>query len=224
MIQRVELPLALVIYGALFAVSLLTADGRWPSLFVFTKPATTLSLLLVTGLPTSDRFGVLVVGALLLSALGDTALLHEGRGFFITGLCLFLCAHASYTVAFLAGGGRAPWMSPALAGVGIFVLASIWLLYQIWPGIERGLRGPVALYATAITVMVGAGYLVLAGPWPDKISIPLAAGAVSFYLSDALLAWTHFRQALPQQQTLNLALYWSGQLGIAVAAHHVVAG
>ncbi|HEY0715835.1 MAG TPA: hypothetical protein VGF45_24335, partial [Polyangia bacterium] len=75
-----ELPLALLIYGALFAVSLITADGRWPTVFVFTKPATTLSLLLVTGLPANARFGVLVVGGLLLSALGDTALLHEGRG------------------------------------------------------------------------------------------------------------------------------------------------
>jgi uncharacterized membrane protein YhhN len=220
----VELPLALVIYGALFAVALLTADGRWPWLFLFAKPATTLSLLLVTGLPASDRFGVLVVGALLLSALGDTALLHEGRGFFIAGLILFLFAHAAYTAAFLLGGGRGPWVSHGLVGLVVFGLASIWLVRHLWPGIERSLRMPVALYATAITLMVAGGYVVLAGPWPDYITIPLAAGAVSFYLSDALLAWTQFRQPLPQQQTLNLGLYWTGQLGIAVAARFVVGG
>ncbi|HEY0707856.1 MAG TPA: lysoplasmalogenase [Polyangia bacterium] len=219
-----ELFLPLLTYGVLFAVSLITADGRWPSLFVFTKPATTLSLLLVTGLPANDRFGVLVVGAILLSALGDTALLHEGRGFFVTGLLLFLCAHGSYTFAFLSGGGRAPWASSALVGGAIFFAATGWLLYQIWPGIERGLRFPVMVYGLAITVMVSAAYLVLAGPWPDYISVPLAAGAVSFYLSDALLAWTHFRQTLPQQQTLNLGLYWTGQLGIAVATRFVVGG
>jgi uncharacterized membrane protein YhhN len=219
-----DLYLPLLTYAALFAVSLITADGRWPSVFVFTKPATTLSLLLVTGLPANDRFGVLVVGALLLSALGDTALLHEGRGFFITGLLLFLCAHGSYTFAFLSGGGRAPWLSPALVGVGVFFLATVWLLYQIWPGIERGLRVPVVVYGLAITAMVGASYFVLAGPWPDDISIPLTAGAVSFYLSDALLAWTHFRQAMPQQQALNLGLYWTGQLGIAIAARTLIGG
>jgi uncharacterized membrane protein YhhN len=220
----VELPLALVIYGALFAVALLTADGRWPWLFLFAKPATTLSLLLVTGLPSSDRFGVLVVGALLLSALGDTALLHEGRGFFMAGLFLFLLAHGAYTTAFLVGGGAGPWLSNGLLGVAVFVVASAWLVRRLWPGIEPGLRVPVSLYAGAITVMVGAGYLVLAGPWPEYITLPLAAGAVSFYLSDALLAWTHFRQPLPQQQTLNLGLYWTGQLGIALATRFVVGG
>ena len=219
-----ELPLALVIYGALFAVALLTADGRWPWLFLFAKPATTLSLLLVTGLPASDRFGVLVVGALLLSALGDTALLHEGRGFFMAGLILFLFAHGAYAAAFLLGGGRGPWLSRGLIGCFVFVAATTWLVRKLWPGIERTLRIPVAVYAGAITVMVACGYVVLAGPWPDYITIPLAAGAVSFYLSDALLAWTQFRQPLPQQQTLNLGLYWTGQLGIAVAARFVVGG
>ena len=219
-----ELPLALVIYGALFAVALLTADGRWPWLFLFAKPATTLSLLLVTGLPSSDRFGVLVVGALLLSALGDTALLHEGRGFFMAGLFLFLLAHLAYTTAFLVGGGRGPWISSGLLGLFVFVAASTWLVWRLWPGIEPGLRAPVSIYAAAITLMVGAGYVVLAGPWPEYITMPLAAGAVSFYLSDALLAWTHFRQPLPQQQTLNLSLYWTGQLGIALATRFVVGG
>jgi uncharacterized membrane protein YhhN len=220
----VELPLALVIYGALFAVALLTADGRWPWLFLFAKPATTLSLLLVTGLPSSDRFGVLVVGALLLSALGDTALLHEGRGFFMAGLFLFLLAHAAYTTAFLLGGGRGPWVSNGLVGLFVFMLATAWLVRRLWPGIEPGLRVPVSIYAAAITLMVGAGYVVLAGPWPDYITLPLAAGAVSFYLSDALLAWTHFRSPMPQQQTLNLGLYWTGQLGIALATRFVVGG
>ena len=84
-------------------------------LFLFAKPATTLSLLLITGLPAQDRFGVLVVGALLLSALGDTALLHDGRGFFLAGLLLFLLAHAAFTSAFLLGGGRGPWI-PTGAG------------------------------------------------------------------------------------------------------------
>lgn len=219
-----ELPLALVIYGALFAVSLLTADGRWPWLFLFAKPATTLSLLLITGLPASDRFGVLIVGALLLSALGDTALLHEGRGFFLAGLILFLLAHGAYTAAFLLGGGSGSWDGHGLVGFAVFGLASLWLVWRLWPGIDPPLRVPVALYAAAITLMVGGGYVVLAGPWPDYITIPLAAGAVSFYLSDALLAWSQFRHPLPQQQTLNLGLYWTGQLGIAVAARFVVGG
>jgi uncharacterized membrane protein YhhN len=220
----VELPLAFVIFGALVLVALLTADGRWPWLFLFAKPATTLSLLLVTGLPSHDRFGVLVVGGLLLSALGDTALLHDGRGFFIAGLLLFLLAHAGYTAAFLFGGGAGPVLSSALAGAAVIALASLWLLRKIWPGIEPGLGGAVAFYALAISTMVASAYVVLAGPWPTYITLPITAGAVSFYLSDALLAWTRFRHRLPLQQTLNLSLYWTGQLGIALAARWVAGG
>ena len=216
-----ELPLALVIFGALLLVALLTADGRWPWLFMFAKPATTLSLLLVTGMPAHDRFGVLVVGALLLSALGDTALLHEGRGFFLAGLLLFLVAHGGFIAAFLLGGGLPTDFTGALVGQAVFVAASLWLLRRLWPGVEKGLRGPVVVYATAITIMVGAAYAVLGGPWPTYITLPITAGAVSFYLSDALLAWSRFRHPVPLQQTLNLALYWTGLLGISLGARWV---
>jgi alkenylglycerophosphocholine/alkenylglycerophosphoethanolamine hydrolase len=220
----VELPFALVIFGALVLVSLLTADGRWSSLFSITKPTTTLALLLVTGLPSDGRFGVLVVGALLLSALGDTALLHEGRGFFLAGIFLFLLAHLGYTGAFLLGGGAGPLVSPALAGLGVVTLSSIWLMRKIWPGVPAALKFPVALYGITITVMVASAYVMLAGPWPDRITIAIVAGAVSFYLSDALLAWSLFRHSLPNQQTLNLTFYWVGQLGIALGARWVSEG
>ena len=103
-------------------------------------------------------------------------------------------------------------------------LSSIWLVRKIWRGVEPSMRGPVVAYAAAITAMVGAAYLVLAGTWPAYITIPITAGAVSFYLSDALLAWTRFRHPLPLQQTLNLALYWTGQLGIALGARWVAGG
>jgi hypothetical protein len=69
--------------------------------------------------------------------------------------------------------------------------------------------------------MVGAAYAVLAGPWPAYITVPITAGAVSFYLSDSLLAWSRFRHPLPLQQTLNLALYWTGLLGISLGARWV---
>jgi alkenylglycerophosphocholine/alkenylglycerophosphoethanolamine hydrolase len=100
-------------------------------------------------------------------------------------------------------------------------LASIWLLRRLWPGIGPGLRGPVLFYGVAITAMVGSAYVLLAGPWPSYITVPITAGAVSFYLSDALLAWGRFRRPIPMQQTLNLAFYWTGQLGIALGTRWV---
>jgi uncharacterized membrane protein YhhN len=220
----VELPLALLIFGALAMIALLTADGRWRWLFLFAKPATTLSLLLVTGMPSQDRFGVLVVGALLLSVLGDMALLHDSIGFFLTGILLFLLAHAAFASAFLLGGGRGPLDPTALVGFGIMGLSSTWLLRRIWSRIDSGLRAPILIYGVAITSMVGAAYVLLGGPWPFYITVPITAGAVSFYLGDAILAWGRFRHPLPMQQTMNLAFYWTGQLGIALGARWVAGG
>ena len=101
-------------------------------------------------------------------------------------------------------------------------MASAWLVHKLWPHIGRGLRGPVVLYALAISLMVGAAYVLLGGSWPTYVTFPITAGAVSFYLSDAILAWTRFRAPLPMQQTLNLTFYWIGQLGIALGARWVV--
>ena len=216
-----ELAQATIIFGGLALVALTSADGRWPRLFWLTKPATTLSLLLVTSFPWHDRFGVLIMGALVLSALGDGALLSEGKGFFLSGLLLFLLAHGFIIAAFVAGGGRGAFISSALAGVAVFSFATVWLLRRLYPSIEPGLRLPVLVYAATITVMVSAAYVVLAGPWPSYVTVPLTAGAVSFYLSDALLAWGLFRRGIRNQQSLNLGLYWTGQFGLAVAARFV---
>src|SRR4051812_32891640 len=41
-----------------------------------------------------------LIGVLILSWLGDLALLGKGQAFFMTGLCLFLCAHLGYVFIF----------------------------------------------------------------------------------------------------------------------------
>jgi uncharacterized membrane protein YhhN len=220
-----DLRLALILFGALGLVALVSADGRWPYCFRLAKPATTLALLTVTGFPAQGaQFELLVVVGLLLCAVGDTALLGQGRSFFLAGLFFFLLAHLAYTLAFLLGGGAGPVASSALAGFGVVVAATLWLVRRIWRGVEPALRGPVLAYAAAITVMVGAAYLVLAGPWPARVGIAVTGGAVLFYLSDALLAWSRFRQAFGHQQSLTLVFYWAGQFGIALGARWVAEG
>jgi len=120
-------------------------------------------------------------------------LLYDGAGFFMAGLLLFLLAHGAFTSAFLLGGGRGPLDPIALLGLGVILVASAYLVYKLWPHIGRGLRGPVLLYALAISLMVGAAYVLLGGRWPSYVTFPITAGAVSFYLSDAILAWNRFR-------------------------------
>lgn len=220
-----QLSAALSLFVGTALVALVAAQGRLPAVFTLAKPAATLSLLLVTGLPTNaGLFPQLMVAGILLSALGDAALLHDGRGFFLAGLGLFLLAHVGYTVAFLAGGGAAPIVSTALLGAAVFLASTAWLLRRIWAGVDPALRAPVAVYGLAITLMVASAYLVLGGPWPARVGELVAAGAVLFYVSDALLAWSLFHARFPQHQTINLVFYWAGQAGLAVATRLYIEG
>jgi uncharacterized membrane protein YhhN len=205
------------VFAGLAALALASADGRWRLAFALAKPAATASLFLVAGAP-AGLFAGLITAGIALSAAGDLALLSARRGAFLLGLGLFLGAHAAYAGAFLGGGGRAPWLSSGLMGTAVFAVATTWLLAHLWRGVERPLRAPAAVYGVAIVAMVGAAFLLLAGPWPLAVTGVAALGAVLFYLGDATLAWSLFRGPIPQAQTANLSLYWAGQLGVALAA------
>jgi uncharacterized membrane protein YhhN len=211
---------ALPIFLALVALALYALGKGSTFLFGFTKPIATLSLLLVSGIPMHDRFGALIVVGLAFSALGDIALLSERTDAFLLGLILFLVAHLGYAAAFLGGGktGLVVASASALAGFAVVAAASTWVIAQLWPNIDRGLRMPALAYTVAISVMVGASYLVLAGPWPERLGIAAVTGAVLFYLSDVVLAWNRFRSPVPRGDAFALGLYWAGQLGIALAA------
>ncbi len=212
------LSFALIAFGVLVGAALLGAEGRRPLLFAVAKPAATLSLLLVTGLPGDDRFGGLIAAGLAFSALGDAALLSERQEAFLTGVLLFLVAHVGYTAAFVAGGKAGPLLSPALVGFAALGPGAVWLLGRLLPGLHGAMRGAILVYGAAITAMVGSSFFVLAGPWPERVGVAAVAGAVLFFIGDALLAWSRFRAPFPHSQSANLAFYWSGQLGIALAA------
>jgi uncharacterized membrane protein YhhN len=221
----VDLTISLVVFGALLAVALLSADRRLSPVFTMVKPFVTLSLLLVTGLPRGNRFTLLMVLGLLFSAIGDAALLNDTRGFFLAGVGFFLIAHLAYTAAFVWGGGAAPLStaSPWL-GVAVMTAATLWLMRRIWAGVTPGLKVAAGVYAVAVTVTAAAAFWVLAGPWPEPIGLAVTAGALLFYCGDSILAWDKFHGRLRHGQTLNLAFYWVGQLGLALAARWVGSG
>lgn len=193
------------------------AEGRRPRLFAVAKPAATLSLLLVVGLHPGGLAGGLVLGGIVLSAAGDAALLaNKDHGAFAVGLALFLVAQLAYTAAFLAGGAVGATWTP-LVGLAIFGTASLWVNRRVIAAAPLAMRSALAGYAAGITVMASVALASLAGPWPAAASVAAAAGAVSFYLSDVNLAWRLFRGPYPCSQMVTLALYWAGQLGIALA-------
>lgn len=206
----------LVLFAVAVVVALLGVELKRRVLLVLAKPMATLALVAVVWDGPSSLTEALVGVGLLLSTVGDAALLVKGSRAFMVGLGTFLVAHLLYAAAFLLTGQGTTW-SP-LVGVVIFGAASGWLVRRMWPTLMPALRGPLVLYTAACTAMSAAALSTLTGGWPPEAAAAAAIGGTLFFISDANLAWNDFVEAYPHGQTVTLSLYWTGQLGIALAA------
>jgi uncharacterized membrane protein YhhN len=77
------------------------------------------------------------------------------------------------------------------------------ILGAIWRGDDAALRGPVVAYMVVISAMLTSA--LAAGPWLA------AAGAVSFFASDALIAWERFVSPRPWMPLAIIVTYHLGQ-------------
>jgi len=148
-------------------------------------------------------YATLVLGGLVLSALGDAMLLSEARGPFLAGLVAFLLAHLAYAVAFAPVSAPSAW---ALAAV---VAAAALVLRWLWPRLGP-MRLPVVAYCAVISAML---WLALGTGQPA-----VAAGGLLFYLSDLFVARHRFVRASAWNRLLGLPLYYAGQYLIAFSA------
>ena len=152
---------------------------------------------------------LLLVLALILSALGDAFLAHEGDVAFLGGLGSFLAAHIAYAVLFLTiGPGFADASLPGLLAVIAFGAGMGTLMVR-----KAGpLALPVAAYVLAIAVM-GLGGVTLGGL--------VLLGAALFMASDAILGSEKF--LMPESSPLRRltspavwVLYYAGQVLITL--------
>jgi uncharacterized membrane protein YhhN len=142
---------------------------------------------------------------------GDIFLIRgERRSFFMTGLAAFLFGHVAYLVAFLGPvlqtGMLSVWMFTAalpLAAFGILVYR------MLRPGLG-GLKVPVALYTVVILSMALAALLRVSSTSGLPFWLPLL-GALSFIVSDTLLAYQQFRGPITSGRTLVAATYVGAQ-------------
>ena len=189
--------------GSATLATLGAAEG-WIELHRVFKP---LTMLVAIGLVLrSDVRGKgWLLAALTGSLAGDAFLMFEG--FFIPGLASFLFAHIAYTLRFRLD---APWLPDrraalAVGAVGVVMYGVLWS-----GGLPEGLRVPVAAYVLAIALMASQalGRATLRG---DPGSRRVAAGALCFLLSDALLAIDRFVSPLAWSALGVLATYYIAQ-------------
>jgi len=149
---------------------------------------------------------------------GDFLLMGPKNTFFLAGLIAFLLGHLCYCVAYATHGSKWRVALPSLA---VLVVPGVVLVWNLWPGIPAGLRVPVILYLTAITVMVALSFGCIGRPagWV------LVLGAVLFYLSDMGVSSRAFGGEHMAPFRSLVKLYFPGQYLLAVAipvAHRVV--
>jgi uncharacterized membrane protein YhhN len=151
-----------------------------------------LTLLIVTawllGAPESTA-GWWLLGALVLSLLGDIALLSDSDPRFVLGLGSFLVAHLAFVVAFARLG--MPRADLGLVGLALVVVMTVVVGRRVVPAARAeggpALAGAVAAYMTVIGAMVVAA-------WATG-HLLVALGATVFMVSDAVLALDRFVRA-----------------------------
>ena len=144
----------------------------------------------------------LTLVALAFSATGDVLLAIDFPNHFIFGLGAFLLAQLTYAGTFLrwaqAGSRRF-----ALRGMAV-VLAALLLARQVLPGAGE-LAMPVVFYIVAIVTMALSAAAHRSG------SSLLFAGAVTFMVSDALIAINRFVDPVPLAGTWIMLTYYAAQ-------------
>lgn len=144
-----------------------------------------------------------IMAGLVLSAVGDVALIGHTKGPFLAGLSAFLMAHLAYAGGFLVAGPD--WLGSALVALGlavIFWMVARWLLPH-----TGELRGPVVAYMVVISAMLAlaAGVAIEGAP---AATLP-AAGL--FYISDLAVARDRFVSPGRVNRVWGLPVYYLAQ-------------
>lgn len=162
---------------------------------------------LATGV--SDTYGRWVLAGLMLSAVGDVALLGDGRPAFLAGLSAFLLAHVAYMLGFLHLGPSLP--AVMIAG-GVLTVAAVFVGRWLIPHVPHALRRPVIVYVVIISAMTTA-----AAGLASSQTVLIPAGAILFYLSDLAVARNRFVAPGWINRIWGLPTYYAGQVLLALS-------
>nr|WP_283250989.1 lysoplasmalogenase [Rhabdothermincola salaria] len=154
-----------------------------------------------------DAVRVAVVVALVLSLAGDVFLMLP-RDLFVPGLASFLAAHVAYIVAMVLLGASGAGLPFGLVAVGLAVAVVGGRVLRGAKAADPALVGPVALYLAVISIMVATA--AGTGLWL------VVLGAVSFYVSDAVLGWTRFVSSFRHSRVVVMVTYHLGQALLVV--------
>lgn len=157
-----------------------------------------------------STYGRWIFAGLILSWIGDVALLARGSGsLFKLGLVSFLLGHVAYSVGFVARG-----FSPQVAfgTAAVLSIPAVIALRWLSPHVSESMRTPVRAYVGVITLMVVLATATVAehgNPW-------VLVGAIMFYLSDLAVARDRFVVESFWNGAWGSPMYFLGQVVLAL--------
>jgi uncharacterized membrane protein YhhN len=148
--------------------------------------------------------------ALVFSLIGDVFLVLPGERWFVFGLGAFLAGHIAYVVGLWIAGVSLGAFAVGLAVVGLAViLLGLRIIRAVREGDHPELALPVGMYIGVISLMVASAI--------GTESAMAIAGAVLFYVSDALIAWNRFIHEYPWGRVAIMVTYHLGQIGLVLS-------
>jgi uncharacterized membrane protein YhhN len=203
---------ALAVTAALLVAPLLYAEHRSHRLRGLVKAAASSAFVAaaVAAGALDSPYGRWVAAGLVLSWIGDLALVSAARRWFLLGLGAFLLAHVAYVSGFAAAGIAWTWATVTAAALVIpAAVVGRWL----WPELPAGMAGAVAAYIVVITVMVAAA----AGAAGAEAPLLVLPAAVAFYVSDLFVARDRFVAPGISNRLWGLPLYYGAQISLALS-------
>lgn len=179
----------------------------------YLKPLLLPFLIVAVGISADFDTKKTVIYALCFSWFGDIILMFADKAeiFFILGLVSFLISHLIYIRLFPKQHKKQIPLRSATVSLGFFVILGYFatMITVLFPKLGP-LQIPVTIYAIVITTML---YVAFRGSlqWEKPAANSILTGAIFFVLSDSILAFNKFYQALPQSGFWIMSTYCIAQ-------------
>jgi len=165
---------------------------------------------------TPGEYALWIIAALIMGLIGDLFLVFPNiLKSFILGLAAFLVGQIIYGATFLRFGGFVYYdiiIYAVIVGASLFAYSK--------SSLHLGkMKIPVLFYLLIISFMYTMSVSILyKGGFNPPTTALIVAGATLFLVSDIVLAFVRFQEnAKPRLRGINLALYYSGQILLALS-------
>jgi uncharacterized membrane protein YhhN len=181
---------------AIIFIGLLPFEPYTGNFIIKAIPA--ISLAVLAFIAVSGSRGKLLFTSLLFCAAADIALELAGGKYFVAGLGLFLSAHILFIVTFSRDFKFQKSKVPVII---LLIVYSMMMAFVLTPSLKE-MAIPVYTYMTAITLMV-----IFASLRAAKNDFTLY-GAISFIVSDSVLAINKFMMPMPAADYIVMITYY----------------